>query len=137
MEILSYKASDKELGRARKNLLETLAYWSNNWGYHIKEDLPEYVQDFYNVYCYSLWLEEQLAATKEQYEIFNRERQNMETPTKNIDKSPDGVDRPADTGKPSIPEHQHGSDHPANENGCRGTDDESGKSNLPISGEQE
>lgn len=65
MEILSRKATDTELGLARKRLDTVLGYWGNEWGYRQLTELPEYVQDLYILFTYTLWLEEQVAALRE------------------------------------------------------------------------
>lgn len=64
MKILPYKATDKELGKVRKDLAEILAVWANQWNMRTLDELPDYVQDMYIAFCYSLWLEDQVMEYK-------------------------------------------------------------------------
>ena len=64
--LISRKATDSELGLARKNLQDTISYWGVNWNARTLDELPDYVKDQYVLYTHVLWLEEQLAALREE-----------------------------------------------------------------------
>lgn len=99
--LLSRKAKDEELGLAKKRLEETISYWGVNWNARTLTELPEYVQDLYILFTYTLWLEEQVAALREtKNDDFRRDTQEssvvnqtdaLESATSNNDKRGDTV----------------------------------------------
>ncbi len=119
MKLMPYKATDKELGKIRKDLQEILAVWANQWNMRTLEELPDYVQDMYIAFCYSLWLEDQVANLKvedkeEADEILDRSGTDSKT---SDDGSGGDADKDTDKGRTtvesSVSEHQHGEQHPS------------------------
>lgn len=118
--LLSRKAKDEELGLAKKRLEETISYWGVNWNARTLSELPEYVQDLYILFTYTLWLEEQVAALREtkndDFRKSTRESSivskddTLEPPTSNNDKGGDtvGIVLPESSVPPPSPETSDG-----------------------------
>lgn len=136
--IVSRKARDAEIGLAKKHLEETIAYWGVNWNVRTLEELPEYVQDLYILYTYSLWLEDQIALHKmEDKEEANEILNHSGTGSGNDNNVLAGDARPvpdtnSDTGTDSTSKPHDGIEHPAADGGTGSTGLRTGNASVYV-----